>query len=203
MSLSKGFISGGKKKQPFEEGVYVARIVQLVDLGIQHTEYEGQEKDVHQVYITYEFPTERIEVNNESRPRWISKQYTVSMHEMSALYKVVKAADPEDKFTNKGRNVKGLIGLPVQIEVGTTASGNAKVSSVSRVMKGIQVGELENKPIYFDFDDFDAEQFIKFPDFLQDLIKSAQDFNPDWLKGVAKKQEKRPVDMSDLEETPF
>ncbi len=184
MGLSKGFV--GKKKSSsngrVEDGTYMCRIAQLVDLGVQKFEWQGEEKEAHKVFITFEFPTERIIVNEEDRPRWLSKEYTVSNHEKSGLYALVQAADPDGKATRKGTYVKGLLGLPVMVTVASTASGNAKVASVARLMKGMAVPELENPVSFFDLDKPDMAVFEKFPQWLKDKITSGVDFDPAMLK---------------------
>lgn len=186
MGLSKGFTGSGKKSNGrIEDGTYGARIQGLVDLGLQKTEWKGETKENYKVFITFEFPTERVEVEGVSRPRWLSKEYTISTHEKSALYGLLKAADPDGKATNKGRHVKGLLGLPVMVEVGSTESGNAKVVNVIKPMKGMAVGELENPTTFFDLDKIDFKVWEKLPTWLQDKIKGGVDFDASILSAAA------------------
>lgn len=169
---------GGKKdKGRIEDGTYMARVVQLIDLGVQKSEYEGVEKINHQVMITFEFPTEMVKVGDDDKPRWLSKNYTVSTHEKSGMAALINAVDPTGQATSKGRNLKGILGLPAMVTVGTTSGGNAKVSGVARLMKGMQVPELVNDPVFFDLDGDDVEQFDKFPDWLKERITSGIDFH--------------------------
>lgn len=177
MGLSKGFEGKKKSSGRIDDGVYVARIVQLIDLGIQENEWEGVTKEQQKVFITFEFPTERIVVDDVDRPRWLSKDYTVSLSEKATLYKLLKAADPDGKITNKGRNVKALLGLPVMVEVGSTSTGNAKIVNTTRVMKGMTVGELENPTVFFDLDKPDMIIFNKLPEWLKEKIKTGIGFD--------------------------
>jgi hypothetical protein len=193
MGLSKGFEGKKKSSGRIEDGTYVARIVQLIDLGMQEIEWEGEKKQQQKVFITFEFPTERVEVDGVDRPRWLSKDYTVSLSEKAALYKLLKAVDPDGKITSKGRNVKAILGLPIMIEVGSTSTGNAKIISVARPMKGMPVGELENPTTFFDLDYADKAIFDKLPKWLQDKITNGLDFS----SSVFEKE------IDDLDQNPF
>lgn len=170
------------KAPRIEEGTYPARICRLIDLGVQKTEWKGEEKTAHKILLTFELPTEMIEVqdkegNKVMKPRWISKDYTVSNHEKSALYAIIKAVDPTGEATKQGRHAKGLLGLPLMINVGSTETGNAKVIGASRLMKGMLVDDLVNEPVYFDLDKPDTALFDTFPDWLKEKIKTGVDFD--------------------------
>lgn len=171
-----------------EDGAYPARIVQILDFGMQiETDWKtGENKTYedsgalvikHKVWINFELPTETIEVNGETKPRWYGKEYTVSAHEKSALYALLKAVDPKGEATNKGRNVKGLLGLPAMVTIASTSSGKAKIGSVSGVPKGMQVDSLVNDEGFFDLDSQDVEAFAKIPNWMQTRIKDGVDFD--------------------------
>lgn len=182
MSLTNLTASSGKKNLGrIDEGTFPARIVQIIDLGIQEDEYLGERKVGHKVFINFEFPTELVTVGDEDKPRWLGKEYTVSLHEKATLTKLVASADPEGKATSKGRNMKGLLGLPLMVSIGSTEKGKPKISNVARLMKGLTVGELVNKSIFFDMDDGDVEQFNKLPQWMQDKIKGGLDFEDTML----------------------
>lgn len=176
MALNFTKSAGTKKYAPMDIGAYPARIVQVVDLGIQENEWQGEVKNVHRVYITFEFPTELIEVNGEQKPRWLSKEYTIAMSEKSSLYKLVNSVDPEGKITKNGTNVKALLGLPLSVTVGRTSNGNAKVSDVGPLMKGMAVGELQNPPTFFDLDSSDVKTFEKLPAWIREKIQNGGEF---------------------------
>jgi hypothetical protein len=180
MDFTKVKKSGNNKFGRVEDGTYAARIVQVIDLGIQKNEFQGEEKIEPQVMITFEFPTETVEIEGKQRPRWLSKQYKVSNHEKAALTQVILSVDPDGKTTGKGKYPEKLLGLPCMVTVGTTASGNAKVVGVSRLMKGLKVDELANPGVYFDLDssgDQSHETFDSFPDWLKTKITEALNFH--------------------------
>jgi hypothetical protein len=123
----------------------------------------------------------------------LSKDYTVSLSEKAALYKLLKAVDPDGKITSKGRNVKAILGLPIMVEVGSTSTGNAKIVSVARPMKGMPIGELENPTTFFDLDYADKAIFDNMPKWLQDKITSGIGFS----SSVFEKE------IDDLDQNPF
>jgi hypothetical protein len=201
MGLSNGFVvsKGSKISGRVEDGTHVARVQGIVDLGIQKSEWKGEIKDVQKVFITFEFPTERIEVDGVSRPRWLSKEYTVSNHEKSALFSLLKAIDPDGKVTNKGRNVKALLGLPVMVEVGSTETGNAKVVNTIKLMKGMVVDALENPTTFFDIDRVDITVWNRLPKWLQEKIQGGVGFDP----SVISKASLDGLDSADDVENPY
>jgi hypothetical protein len=182
----------GKKKAKVdygrvEDGSYPARIVRILDLGEQYstdfktgeikTYEDGNQVIQHKVWIDFEFPTEQIEIDGEQRPRWLGKEYTVSSHEKAALVGLLKAADPDGKKTLNGRNVKGLLGLPLMVTVGSTSGGKAKVGAVNRLMKGMTVDNLANPTLFFDLDEKNVETFATLPAWLQKRITDGVGFS--------------------------
>ena len=177
-----------KKSYPrIEDGTYVARIVRILDFGKQvATDWKtgdikyydnGDPVVQHRVWIDFEFPTEQIELDGVMRPKWVGKEYVVSAHEKAAIQALLKAADPGGKMTMKGRNVKGLLNLPLMVTIGSTSTGKAKVAAVSSLMKGMQVADLANPTAFFDLDEGDTTVFETLPQWMKDRITTSVDFD--------------------------
>ena len=161
-----------------EDGPVLARIVSVIDLGNQdQTDYQTGDatppKD--KVMITYETPTEMITYEKDgeevTKPRWISKEYTLSMHEKSALFALTKAIAPDINALDE------LLNIPCQITIGSTSGDKAKVIGVSKTMKGLDVPELVNETFHFDFQEPDLKLFAELPEWIQTKIKEANDYN--------------------------
>lgn len=187
MALNFSETKGTKKTYPrLEDGAYPARIVQIIDFGLQYetdwktneikTYEDGNPMIKHKVWINFEFPDEHIEVDGIMKPKWAGKEYTVSAHEKSALYALLKAVDAKGDATNKGRNVRGLLGLPAMVTIGSTSTGKAKISGVSAVPKGLQVGPLANDEGFFDLDSEDVDTFEALPNWMKERIKNGIGF---------------------------
>jgi|SRR3990167_1163408 len=188
--MALNFSETKKAKKDFgriEDGSFVARIVQIIDFGDQYeTDYktgeikkydDGNEVIKHKVFITFEFPTETIEIDGVQKPRWLGKEFSISSHEKSALFSLLKAIDPKGENTNKGRNVRGMLGLPAMVTVGSTSGGKAKISSVSGVPKGMQVDSLYNPEQFFDLDSDDVTTFESLPTWMQERITTGIGFD--------------------------
>jgi hypothetical protein len=172
------------------EGTYPARLVQIVSLGVQEGEWKGERKVNPKVTLTFELPTETITINGEEQPRWISKEFNLSLHEKSSLTPIVKALDPAGQC----KDLSELLGKPCMVQVGSTETGNAKITSIVAPMKGMPVAEIYNpaKMLAFDFDNPDLEMFATFPQFMQEKIKSAINYNG-FADGVQAKPASKPA----------
>lgn len=200
--MGLNFSETKKAKKDFgriEEGTFPARVVSIIDFGMQYaTDYktgevkkweDGNDVVQHRVWLNFEFPTETIEIDGEVKPRWAGREFVVSAHEKSALTALLKAIDPKGENTNKGRNVKGMLGLPAMVTIGSTSSGKAKIVSVSGVPKGMQVDSLQNPEQFFDLDSEDVEQFEKLPDWMKKRITEGVDFDSTRFYQVVNKKD--------------
>jgi hypothetical protein len=186
-----------------EDGTYPARVVRIIDFGLQYaTDFktgevkkydDGNDVIQHKVWIDFELPTETIDIDGVKKPRWYGKEYTVSSHEKAAIQALLKAADPDGKYTMKGKNVVGLLGLPVMLTIGSTSTGKAKVAGITRLIKGMSVDLLANPTLFFDLDEATYKDFELLPEWMQKRIKDGVDFES---TGLYKKFNS----MSDIEE---
>ena len=174
--------TGGSKftpAAPVEVGTYPARLVQLIDLGVQPRKpYQGQEKDpIQMIWVTYELTNEfmKDESGNdiEDKPRWISESfpfYNLKADRAKSTARYM-AIDPQ---VEKGGNWDQLLGCPVAVSVVHNQSGDrtfANIGNTAPVMKGMPVDELKNEAVVFSLDEPDLEVFNALPEFLQEKIK--------------------------------
>ena len=177
----KSMKSGAAKAERIPEGTYMSRGVAVVDLGIQpQSDWKtGEAKDSKpELMIIWELPTERIDVRSSdgseetaNKPRWVSKQYLASSSEMSNLYKLMK------KLAPRSTSVTDLINLPVMVSIGSTATGNAKITDVMKAPNGMTIPELENAAISFDFDDPSEDAYLALPAWMQEKIVEADNYS--------------------------
>lgn len=163
MSLIVKETGGGSA--PIEPGTYPARCVGVVDLGIQHNDFNG--KDQEKVRLIFELPTERTVVEGSDKPRWLSKPYTASLHEKAALRKDLDAwrGRPFTQEELAGFNLSNVLNGPCLLTVasqeGKNGSAYARIAGISKVMKGMEIPPLENPPILFDMDREDAGEVLE------------------------------------------
>lgn len=172
---------GGKKQEPVAIGTYMARLVQVLDLGLQPQEYQGQIKDPKQeVNLTYELVTEFMKDDegkpDETKPRWVGESFVLNnlKADLAKSTKRIKAIDQKNEF--KG-NLIDMIGMPCLVTIAHNKSqktGNiyANISMVSPPMAGIPCPPLKNEPKVFDLSNPDPAIFLSLPEFLQAKIKA-------------------------------
>lgn len=219
-------IKTGKDYGRVEDGTYVARIVQIIDLGQQHEVYwktneplyyivdeqgnvvkSGENKSPEgkgpavikpKVWITFEFGTEMIEIEGEDKPRWYSKEYVVSTHEKAAMTKLISAVQ------SPVSSLADLADKPLMVEIGSSESGKAKIAGVAKLMKGMTVPDLSMEPVLFDMDKPDVNVFKGLPEFLQNKIKAAVNFERTSLSAaLAKQSEDTPTKKEPEKEVTF
>lgn len=157
------------------DGTYMARVASVVDFGVQkQTDYQtGKEIDPKPtVMITFQIPSESVNIeddegNKKVVPRFIGKEYTLSTFERSNLMKMLGAVAPGIQ------SLEELLNKTAMIQVGSTKTGNAKIASVMACPKGMEVGELTMDSTYFDFTYPDKELFDKLPQWQQERITTA------------------------------
>lgn len=190
LNMNQASSKPSAQRQLIPAGQHMARIVQVIDLGLQNQRpYQGQEKPPkYEMYITFEFPDERIEVNGESRPMWKSRTIGLSSDDRSVCYKWYKQLDPAGK--HKGDWSK-LIDTPcAALIVHDAGKGQNegktfdKVAEVMPLMKGMSVPPLENDPVVFDLTSPNVDVFNEFPDWLKNKIKENLEFDGSKLQNL-------------------
>lgn len=174
--------SGGVAQPIIDIGTYPARLVRVIDLGLQARQpYKGQEKPpAYMADLTYElldvFMVGADGVEDESKPRWISEAITIHhpSADLAISTKRAKALDPED---DHGFDLAAMVGSPCMITIvhkeskGKTYANIGNVTPM-RAKDAAKAPELKNTPIVFDLDKPDMEVFNAFPDWIKEKITS-------------------------------
>lgn len=174
---------------PLDGGTYMSVCVGVIDLGEQYRQFDKQKqgKYAEECMFIFEIPSERVQVDGEDKPRWLSsKRYTVSLHERSALYQMLTSwrgkalsdaeLDPEgDGFDLMQMAGQGAM-LSVSVAEKDDGSRHNKIEAVTGFPKGIPVPETESETLVFDADDPDMEVFGKLPEWIQDVIHKSTQF---------------------------
>lgn len=182
---------GGDKKQfapqaNIEPGVYPARLVQIIDLGLQPQKpYQGKEKaPAHEIMLTYELVDEFMKDEQgkdiEDKPRWISETlpfYGLFADKAKSTQRYL-ALDPKEQFEG---DFSKLIDTPCNVTVVNNAVGDKVYDNVGNVggmrpRDAANCPELKNPAKVFDLEAPDMEVFNKLPKWLQDKIKGNLNF---------------------------
>ena len=186
LNANKVPFSGGSRAEPLEPGNYPARVVQVLDLGLQaQRPYEGQEKaPAYEIMVTYELGTEFMVDDDgnpdETRPRWVSERFALyplasDRAKSTNRYKVL---DPKIKYEGDWSQ---LIGAPCLVAVVNNKNKHTgkvynNVGGISAPIKGMDVPELVNEGVTFDLSTGDTKTFKALPEWIQELIKSNLEF---------------------------
>jgi hypothetical protein len=184
--------------KPVPAGMHLARCYRIIDLGTQTTEWQGKEKKNYKIMMLWEVHGEDDHgaalVTDRDEPMSISKNYTMSLGEMSTLRADLKAWRGRD-FTAeelRGFQLKNVLGAWCMLTVARTEGQNGKeysnVVSVNPVPAPIKKAGLPdgfNDLAVFDLDNPDMALFDTFSDKLKAKIQSC----PEWMaKGSASEQ---------------
>jgi len=181
----------------------VGVIAQLIDFGVQHCEdwqthkkqyyvcdesgkrvKNGNEYSLTDVknetpvlkpviFVTLELPSKTIDVDGAMKPRWISKEITMSAHEKSTMRKWNTAITGVDKGDI---DLENWLEKNCLVQIGTTSGGKDKIMSVTPMMEGIITQPLFNGSKVFRIDEPDMEVFESLPQFMKDKITSADNW---------------------------
>lgn len=175
-------------------GVHLARCIGLIDLGTQKLTFDGKDKQVHQVRIEFELPTETYEYEEEvdgkkekkTGTRVIGTNFTVSLSGKATLRKFLESWRGL-KFTKEeleGFDLAKVLGKTCQLQIIHSEDGKyANISTALPLMKGIEVPEGKRDLVTFSIEEdekgnvtgFDEEVFDKLPEWLQTKIQDSKE----------------------------
>ena len=179
-----------KSVPPMEAGPYPARIVGVVDMGLQPQFYEKEEKaPAREIALTYEFSDEfMLDADGQvqkDKPRWLSEMFPLHniKNEKAKSTQRYKAVDPTDTH---GGDFAAAINTPITVTLAVNPNNYNKVMGVAP-MRSKDVEKcppLVNKPFVFDLADPDMEVFLKLPKWIQERIKTNLQYNGSKLQAL-------------------
>lgn len=182
-----------KKDYPVAKaGNQPARILHVVDLGVQKREWNGEVKEpARQVFLNFELVNDEFELDGEKMRHRISpRPYNVFNDQKAALTKLLKSIDPENKL---GGDLAKLANLPVFIQVIHNKKVKndrevvyANCGAISPPLEGYEVKPLSQDPVVFSFDNPTVETYKALPRFLQEKLKQAVNYAGSKVEAVAK-----------------
>jgi hypothetical protein len=171
-----------------EPATYPARVVHIIDLGMQEQRaYADKVKPpVNMVAFTYEFADEFLKDEDgndiEDKPRHLTEMmpiYQLSADKAKSTLRY-NALDPAGAFDG---DFSALVGLPCLVTV--VHNPNKKTGGVYENIGGIspmrekdaaKAPELVYPPLTFDLDEPDLAVFEQFPQFVRDRITNGLEY---------------------------
>lgn len=197
--------SGGQRPE-LEAGTYPARLVQVIDLGLQpQRSHQGQPKPPrHSIMTTYELNDEFMLDDegeaDEDRPLWVGEDFP--MYPLSSdLAKSTKrylALDPEQYHEGDWSAVVAeAVNVTIVInKTGDRVYQNIVSTAPMRAKDKDRMAPLKNEPKIFALSDPDLSVFTSLPEWIQGKIKSNLEYAGSelekMLNGEGDKGEEKP-----------
>jgi hypothetical protein len=126
-------VSEGSSFIPCPAGPHSAVAVDVVDLGMVTSTFEGRTKTAHKCRIVWQV----AETKDDGKPFIVQKQYTASLHEKAALRKDLESwrGRPFTKQEAEGFDVETLIGVPCLLNVQHVERNGATYANVVSLMR--------------------------------------------------------------------
>lgn len=184
MALSASKEQGsGKVFKKLEAGSYPARLLGVIDLGLQNQRpFNGQVKPpVHQIMLTYELSDEFVEDENgnpqEEKPRQVSESFplyslTADRAKSTLRYNVL---DPSNLHEG---DFSQLIGTPISLTITLSPMKEGRqyenVAGISpmRAKDRDALSDIVNAPFFFDLDSPDMTVFNALYPWQQKIVVS-------------------------------
>ena len=188
---------GGKKRDLLAPTMYPARLAQAIYVGMQdNVDYNTKKDVVEDTFIfTFEFPTEKVDVNGELLPRWISRSVKISDYEKSNFFKICNALKAGGEYNPEEDDPFGFVGLACMVTIAHTATGKEKVASVNPAVSGFPVPELEGDAAFFSVSTPDMTEFFKLPEWVQKICTKNKEFAGSDLEKLLSEDDTPPFDV--------
>jgi len=160
MSLMARDTGSGRDFEPVAQGVYQAVFAGLWDLGTHIDKKFGGER--RQIYIWWQFPTERIEYEKDGQtvnaPKVIGKLYTLSLNEKANLRIDLVSVRGKDFSDSElaGFDLKAVLGANCQIQVISEDKDGkirGKMASIMALPKDVPLIAIEGETHWFSLDE--------------------------------------------------
>lgn len=167
-----------KPKVPaIEPGVYMAVCIGVIDLGEQYSEMFKNYRN--EVQIVWEIPSETVEIDGETKPRQLSRTFSVATSRKANLRAIISSWNgktySDDEFGEL--DLFAQIGKPCMLNVVLNDSGEySNVDSVVPMPKGVPAPVSTTPPIRWDMDAWDDAVFQTLPEWARDKIKKSTQY---------------------------
>lgn len=176
--------NGGGSYTPPPAGTHIARCISIIDIGMQHGEYQGKPTAREQAIIGFELPEEIMEATDDrpERPFTASEFFTKSLSEKAKLRHALESwrgrAFTQDELA--GFDLKNILDKPCQLTIIHERKANgdirAKISGITPLHKSMQCPPRVGDLVFFDIDDPDMDLYNGFSDGIKGLIHKSDNW---------------------------
>ena len=170
----------GATIEPISAGMHAAVCYAVIDLGVHYSEV--WKKEQHKILIIWETDEELTTADGEKKPKSISKEFVLSLHEKADLYKTLiswrgRAFSPQELA---GFDVKNVLGAPCLLNIlNVEKDGNtyANIGGITPLMKGQPAPVLVNKKVFFELTPETLGQIDELPKWIGEKIRKSITYN--------------------------
>ena len=186
MQIKQENKSFGPRENP-PKGTQCARLIHIIDLGTQHTEFQGQAKDKRQVRLTWELVDSEM---SDKRKFVVGKTYNASLYKSSLLDTIESMTGKPIEFHEDGSyNMGQLLDAPCMVTIDHVVKGDktyANITSISPMptIKGklVEADPSTNHILNFGLDNFDQDIYDMIPAWIQAIIEKSPEYKK--IKGI-------------------
>lgn len=185
------------------EGPTIARCVRVVEIGKQDSKYGVQDRCV----INFSLPFHFIKLGDEEKQKFISQPFGINMsnNEGSTMAEYVKALNPD------AQSLGDFLNRPCQLNIAHYDRKDGKgrgerIDSVTRLLPGIEVPELDTEAFWFDWKNPDPKVWAMIPPFTKTLIQEAVNYPDSKVEAMVRALEggvTKAPQLDDSDELPF
>ena len=194
--------------EPVSPGMHAARCYAVIDLGIQYSEL--WKKEQHRILISWETDEMMITADGEEKPKAISKEFVLSLHEKADLYKTLiswrgKQFSPEEL---KGFDMKNVLGAPCLLNIVENKKDDrvySNIGGITPLMKGQTPPPAVNEKIYFELTAETLGEMENLPEWVRKKIENSITYKELTEKKTEKKTipQLEPLSEEELDDLPF
>jgi hypothetical protein len=199
--------------QSVKPGTYMARCYRMIEIGTIKEDYNGQEKMLQKVMVSWELPTEKaiLDQAKGEEPFAVSKTYTLSMNEKANLRKDLESWRGKG-FTEEEAvrfDLTALLGKPCLVAIiqqpskSNPGKSYTVISSIMPLMKGMECPAQINPTKVLSYEEFNWELFETLSDYTKDKIKSSIEFRMMQEPTQVRDQETGNDENNDIDPLPF
>lgn len=182
--------STGTHSEPVTAGMHMAVCYAVIDIGEQYSEKFQNSR--RKVIIMWETDEEMVFDDGNVKPKVISKEFGLSLHEKSDLRKTLTSWRGRDFSPEElqGFDLKNILGAPCLLNIVETKREDRtyhNIGSISPLIKGQKAFELYNPKILFELTADTAKALDeKLPKWVVDRIKKSMTYTKIMNTGATK-----------------
>lgn len=164
---------------PLDGGTYMGICIGTIDIGEQYNQHYKKYED--KVILLFEIVGETVDVDGETKPRWLSNEYTASLGGKAKLYQHLVSWRSRD-FTDEELDdfdIDSMLGLPCMLTIIAKETDNGtynNITNITAMPKGVPVPTTEQELLAYDIDNRDETVFEKLPEWIRNKIKKSTQF---------------------------